>query len=157
MKIIRRRKFIYFCALVLKISRKLSKKWLTRTFQKNLRINMKYIGKYLVQKYFWPVTVGHKLFYFKIPSKWGPNSEILYIWKVHVYIKLKFSSNLEGSGELLSSLGVRRPSVRKHFNLLLENHCTKWDQTWQKCSFAWSNQVLLLSLRSVIQHGCQGP
>ena len=37
MKIIRRRKFIFFCALVLKISRKLSKKWLTRTFQKNLR------------------------------------------------------------------------------------------------------------------------
>ena len=48
-------------------------------------------------------------------------------------------------------------SVRKHFNLLLENHWSKWDQTWQECSFAWSNQVLLLSLRSVIQHGCQGP
>ena len=48
-------------------------------------------------------------------------------------------------------------SVRKHFNLLLENHWSKWDQTWQEYSFSWSNQVLLLSLRSVIQHGCQGP
>ena len=45
----------------------------------------------------------------------------------------------------------------KHFNLLLENHGSKWDQTWQECSFAWFNQVLLLSLRSVIQYGCQGP
>ena len=48
-----------------------------------------------------------------------------------------------------------RPSVRKHFNLL-ENHWSKWDRTWHECSFACSNQVLLLSLRSVIQHGCQG-
>jgi len=46
-------------------------------------------------------------------------------------------------------------SVRKHFNLL-ENHWSKWDQTWQEWSFAWSNQVLLLLLQSVIQHGCQG-
>jgi hypothetical protein len=30
-------------------------------------------------------------------------------------------------------------SVRKHFNLLLENHWSKWDQTWQECSFAWFN------------------
>jgi hypothetical protein len=51
----------------------------------------------------------------------------------------------------------RLSSVRKHFNLLLENHWSKLDQTWQECSFAWSNQVLLLSLRTVIQHGCQGP
>jgi hypothetical protein len=51
----------------------------------------------------------------------------------------------------------RPSSVRKHFNLLLENHWSKWDQTWQECSFAWSNQVVLLSLRSVIQHDCQVP
>jgi hypothetical protein len=37
-------------------------------------------------------------------------------------------------------------SVRKHFNLLLENHWSKWGQTWQESSFAWSNQVLLLFL-----------
>ena len=46
-------------------------------------------------------------------------------------------------------------SLRKHFNLLLENHGSKRDQMWQEFLFAWSNQVLLLSLRSVIQHGCQ--
>jgi hypothetical protein len=29
---------------------------------------------------------------------------------------------------------VCRPSVRKHFNPFLENHCSKWDQTRQECS-----------------------
>jgi hypothetical protein len=55
------------------------------------------------------------------------------------------------------AITFRPSSFSKHFNLLLENHWSKWDQTWQECSFSWSNQVLLLSLRSVIQHGCQGP
>ena len=58
------------------------------------------------------------------------------------------------SARLIFSYCHHLASVRKHFNLLLENHWSKWDQTWQECSFAWSNQVLL---RSVIQHGCQGP
>ena len=44
-------------------------------------------------------------------------------------------------------------SVRKHFNLLLENLWSKWDQTWQECSFACSNQVLLLSSSNMAARG----
>jgi hypothetical protein len=80
-------------------------------------------------------------------------------WK-KIYIQFKCVTKM-CSGVMWAFAITWRPSivVRKHFNLLLENHLSKWDkkaQDWE-CSFAWSNQELLLSLRSVIQHGCQGP
>ena len=71
-------------------------------------------------------------------------------------VKTQFLAHLTRRVMWAIAITWRPSSIRKHFNLLLENHWSKWDQTWQECSFAWSNRVLLLSLRSVIQHGCQG-
>jgi hypothetical protein len=34
--------------------------------------------------------------------------------------------------QLVNFITWRPSSVRKHFNLLLENHRSKWDQTWQE-------------------------
>jgi hypothetical protein len=49
--------------------------------------------------------------------------------------------------ELLPSLFVRRPSVNiSHFNLLLRNHCTNWNQALVECSLG----VPLPNLRLVV-------
>ena len=43
-----------------------------------------------------------------------------------------------------------------YLHLLLWNHWTDLDQTWQKCSLGGPLPDLLFWCRSEIQHGCQG-